>query len=152
MSALADRPTLATIGKLIEKIGYEPTPASEMTRATDCLVEASELIRDEAGITWLNAGGTAVENVPPRVERICIAAAFRGFDNSKALSQRSLGDSSQSWDRVGVEGGAGVYLTPSERRAVVKAAAGSVLSTITLVTPYSGDVTDDGLVESLNSV
>lgn len=148
---MADRPTLATLAKLIEKIGYAPTGAEE-TRASDCLVEASELIRDEAGITWLNDAGSAVVNVPPRVERICLAAAFRGFDNAKGLSQRSVGDSSQSWDRAGVEGGSGVYLTDSERRAVVKAAAGSSLSVVTVVSPYSGDVVDDGLVESLNTV
>lgn len=135
---MADRPTLATPEKLYEKIGYEPDGA-EATRAADCLVEASELIRDEAEITWLNDAGTAVVDVPPVVERICLAAAFRGFDNARALSQRTLGDDSKSWDRAGVEGGAQVYLTPSEKQRVRKAAGGSTFRAVTMVSPYSGD-------------
>ncbi len=134
---MADRPTLASITKLTDKIGYVPADA-ELTRATDCLVEASELIRDEAEITWLNDAGDAVVNVPPRVERICIAAAYRGFDNPRALSQRSVGDSSQSWDRQGVGGGQGVYLTDDEIAAVKKAAGLSSISSATLQSPYTG--------------
>lgn len=148
---MADRPTLATLAKLIEKIGYTPAGA-ESTRANDCLVEASELIRDAAGVTWLSGDGLSVTGVPPRVERICLAAAYRGFDNARALSQRSVGDSSQSWDRQGVEGGAAVYLTPTEEAAVKKAAGTGSLATLTSVSPYSGDwPVDSGLVESLNT-
>jgi hypothetical protein len=135
---MADRPTLATADKLYDKIGYIPT-GDEATRAEDCLVEASELIRDEAEKTWLNTGGDAVVDVPPAVERICLSAAYRGFDNARALSQRSIGDDSKSWDRVGVEGGAQVYLTPTEKRRVRKAAGGSTFQAVTLVSPYSGD-------------
>lgn len=137
---MADRPTLATAAKLYEKIGYTPT-GGELARAADCLVEASELIRDEAGETWLNEAEDAVVDVPPIVERICLAAAFRGFDNARALSQRSLGDDSKSWDRAGVEGGAQVYLTPTEKRRVRAAAGGSTFQAVTLVSPYSGDAT-----------
>lgn len=135
---MADRPTLASTAKLYEKIGYEPDGA-EAIRAADCLVEASELIRDEAGITWLNDAGSAVVGVPAIVERICLSAAYRGFDNARALSQRSIGDDSKSWDRAGVEGGAQVYLTPTEKQRVRKAAGGSTFASVTMVSPYSGD-------------
>lgn len=135
---MADRPTLASTAKLYEKIGYEPDGA-EATRAEDCLVEASELIRDEAEKTWLNDAGDAVVSVPAIVERICLAAAYRGFDNARALSQRSIGDDSKSWDRTGVEGGAQVYLTATEKRRVRKAAGGSTFQSVTMVSPYSGD-------------
>jgi hypothetical protein len=135
---MADRPTLATFAQLVKKIGYTPT-GEEATRATDCLVEASELIRDAAEITWLNDAGDAVEDVPHRVEQICLRSAYRGFDNTRALSQRSVGDSYAAWDRAGVGGGEAVYLTDRERVDVQKAAGGSSMSVATLVSPYSGD-------------
>jgi hypothetical protein len=135
---MADRPTLASAAKLYEKIGYTPT-GGEVTRAADCLVEASELIRDEAEKTWLNDAESAVVDVPPVVERVCLAAAYRGFDNARALTQRSIGDDSKSWDRAGVEGGAQVYLTATEKRRVRKAAGGSTFQAVTMVSPYSGD-------------
>jgi hypothetical protein len=142
---MADRPTLASTAKLYEKIGYTPT-GDEATRAADCLVEASELIRDEAEKTWLNDAETAVVDVPASVERICLAAAYRGFDNARALTQRSLGDDSKSWDRQGVEGGAQVYLTATEKRRVRKAAGGSTFAAVTMVSPYSGDAVTDSLL------
>lgn len=144
---MADRPTLATPAKLYEKIGYTPD-GGELTRAADCLVEASELIRDEAGVTWLNETGDAVVDVPAIVERVCLAAAYRGFDNGRALSQRALGDDSKSWDRAGVEGGAQVYLTPTEKRRVRKAAGGSTFQAVTMVSPYSGDDVTESLLGS----
>ncbi len=137
---MADRPPLADLTSLVKKIGYTPT-GDEATRATDCLVEASELIRDVAEKTWLNDAGDAVVDVPPRVVRICIAAAYRGFDNAQAYSQRSLGDSYKSWDRAGREGGEAVYLTADEERSVIKAAAGSSFVVATMVSPFSGDTT-----------
>lgn len=148
---MADRPSLASLAALIKKIGYTPT-GDESTRAQDCLNEASELIRDEAETTWLNDAGTALVGVPAAIERICIAVAFRAFDNARALSQRSLGDDSKSWDRAGREGGEAAYLTSDEKRRVRKAAAGSAFTAVTLVSPYSGDTGLTGLDVSLSSV
>ncbi|MEV2236695.1 hypothetical protein [Micromonospora sp. NPDC049891] len=134
---MADRPPLATLGQLGKKIGYTPT-GGEADRAEGLLAEASELIRDVAGRTWLNDAGDAVVDVPHRVQNICVAAAFRAFTNPEALNQRTLGDSAKSYDRTGREGGEDVYLTTSEERSVRKAAAGSSFVSVTLVSPYGG--------------
>lgn len=147
---MADRPPLADLAALVKKIGYTPSGA-EATRATDVLCEASELIRDEADLTWLNADESAVVDVPPRIERICIAVAYRGFDNARALLQKTMGDASQTWDRTGVGGGEGVYLTDAEKRAVVKAAGGTGFTAVTMVSPYSGDLVDDAFLVSLDT-
>jgi len=147
---VADRPTLAEYADLVKKIGYAP-PTDEETRARKCLASASELIRDEAEKTWLNDAGDAVVSVPYRVAEICLDVAFRAFDNAKALSQQSLGDSSKSWDRKAREGGEAVYLTAAERRAVVRAAGGSSLAVATMVSPWSGD-TVDAFYGSLDTV
>jgi len=112
------------------------------------LAAASELIRDAAGVTWLDVAGTAVVDVPYRVRMICVDVAFRAFDNGKGLTQRSMGDSSTSWDRAGVGGGDLVYLTPSEERAVRRAAGRSTFTAVTMVSPYNGDDDVDDLTGS----
>lgn len=134
-------PPLASFGLLIKKLGYTPED-EERDRAEALLDEASELIRDVAGKTWLVTGTNALDDVPRRVARICVAATYRAFTNPEALVQRSIGDSSKSYDRSGLTGGEAVYLTPAEERAVIKAAGGSTFVSVTLETPYSGTYED----------
>lgn len=131
------RPPLGSFERLSRKIGYTPADA-ERDRAEHLLDEASELIRDVAGKTWLDADG-ALESVPFRVALVCVAAAYRAFENPQALTQRSIGDSSKSFDRTGLGGGEDVYLTPDEIRTVRAAAGASTLTVVTMVSPYSGE-------------
>lgn len=138
---MADRPPLASLALFSARLGYTPT-GDEASRATACLVDASELIRDVAGEDWLNDGETEVVDVPQRVEKICLAVARRAFENPDAYSQRTTGDRSVSWDRAKREGGEAIYLTNAEEKAIIKAAAGSSFVAVTLVSPYSGDSTE----------
>jgi hypothetical protein len=144
---VADLPPLASPAQLAVRLGYTdgefPTEA-EADRAEACLVDASELIRDEAGKDWVDAGGE-LEDVPRRVESICLAAAKRAFENSEALTQRSIGDSAKSYDRSGREGGEAVYLTDAEAEAVRRAASKSSFTSVTMVSPWSGDSTESVL-------
>lgn len=134
-------PPLASFGALVKKLGYTPED-EERDRAEDLLDEASELIRDVAGKTWLVTGSNALDDVPRRVRSICVAAAYRAMGNPEGLSQRTIGDSSKAYDRAGREGGEAVYLTTDEERAVIKAAGGSSFVAVTLTSPYSGDYLD----------
>jgi len=138
---VSDVPPLAPFGRLVKKLGYTPVDA-ERDRAESLLVEASELIRDVAGKTWLDADN-ALEGVPVRIANICVAVAFRAFGNPEALTQRSIGDSSKSFDRTSREGGEDVYLTKAEEAAIHRAAGTSSLVAVTLVSPYNGTYTDD---------
>lgn len=138
---MADLPPLASLDQLAVRLGYTPTGA-EADRASGLLVEASELIRDEAGMDWVTVDQTALDGVPRRVEKICLAVTYRAFTNPEALGQRSIGDSSKSYDRARVPGGEAVYLTESEKRAVKKAAGGSTFAAVTLTSPYSGDAVE----------
>lgn len=132
-----DLPPLASFERFCRKLGYTPT-GSERERAESLLGEASELIRDIAAKTWTNDLTGALEGVPVRVANICVAAAYRAFGNPEALSQRSIGDSSKSYDRTGREGGEDVYLTDAEEKSIRKADdAGSGMISVTLVTPYN---------------
>jgi hypothetical protein len=136
---MADRPTLITPAQMFARLPYTPT-GSEADRAEAILVDASELIRDEAGVTWLNDDETAVEDVPHRVQGICRDVALRAYLNSEGLSQKSIGDLSKSYDRAGREGGEVVYLTDREAAAVRKAAGGTGgFVAATMVSPYNSD-------------
>jgi hypothetical protein len=142
-SAEADElPPLATVEDLRRKLGHLPE-GDERDRAEHLLAEASELIRDKAGITWADATTGALQTVPRRVRLICVAAAYRAFTNPEGLTQRTIGDSSKAYDRSKREGGEDVYLTEAEVRTVRKAAGTSSLVSVTLVTPYNyGGLTD----------
>lgn len=147
-----EAPPLASFGMLARKLGGLPEDfdETERDRGEYLLGEASDLIRDVAGKTWLTAD-YALDAVPRRVALICAAAAARAFENPHGLSQRSLGDSSKSYDRAGREGGEVVYLTDEEERAVRKAAGISSFVAVTLVSPYSagaeGDTWDEVTAE-----
>lgn len=134
-------PPLASFELLTRKLGYVPED-TEADRAEQVLDDASELIRDVAGKTWLAANSNALDAVPRRVTRICVESAYRAFVNPEALSQRTIGDSSKAYDRAGREGGEAVYLTEAEEKAVRKAAGGGSFVAVTLTSPYSADYVD----------
>ena len=113
----------------------------------ELLDQASELVRATAGKTWTDEATGVVSDVPRRVRAIVIDVAYRAFTNPEGLSQRSIGDSSKSWDRAGREGGQIVYLTDDERRAVRAAGGSSSMIVATLVSPYSGDAGGDAWAE-----
>lgn len=133
---MADLPPLASVEDLEVRLGY-PLEGAEAGRAESVLVAASELIRDVAGKDWVDDDGELL-GVPRRVVQICIDVAYRAFVNPEALTQRSIGDSSKSWDRTGREGGEAVYLTQREEHAVRRAAQGRTFWSVTLVSPWSG--------------
>lgn len=139
-----EAPPLASFGMLARKLGALPEDfdETERDRGEYLLDEASELIREVAEKTWLTTTN-GLEDVPRRVARICVAAAARAFENPHGLSQRSIGDSSKSYDRQGREGGEVVYLTDQEERDIRKAAGISSFVPVTLVSPYSADDGDD---------
>jgi hypothetical protein len=135
-----EAPPLASFGMLARKLGALPEDFDDVERARGeyLLDEASELIRDLAGKTWLTTTN-ALDNVPRPVARVCVAAAARAFENPHGLTQRSIGDSSKSYDRSQREGGEIVYLTETEERTVLKAAGVSTFVAVTLASPYSAD-------------
>lgn len=139
-----EAPPLASFGMLARKLGALPEDfdEAERTRGEFLLDEASELIRTVAGKTYLTTTN-ALDNVPRRIARICVAAAARAFDNPHALSQRTIGDRTTSYDRAGREGGEAVYLTSQEEEDVRKAAGVTSFASITMTSPYSADTALD---------
>lgn len=132
-----DLPPLISFAKLVAKLGYEPED-EERNRAESILGEASSLIRDVAGTTWTNETTNALLTVPHRVRQIALSVVYRAFTNPEALTQRTIGDSSKSFDRSKREGGEAVYLTDAEKKAIERAAGTSGMVSVTLVSPYNG--------------
>lgn len=132
-------PPLIGFAKLVAKLGYAPED-EERERAESILFEVSSLIRDVASKTWTNETTNALLPVPYRVRQIALSAAYRAFTNPEALVQRTIGDSSKSFDRAKREGGEAVYLTADEEKAIQKAAGitGNGMVVVTQVSPYNG--------------
>jgi hypothetical protein len=137
-------PPLGSFAMLARKLGAaaDDFDETERDRAEYLLDEASELIRDIAGKTWLVTGTNALDAVPRRIARICVASAARAFDNPHALSQRTTGDRTTSYDRSGLQGGEAVYLTEQEEIDVRRFGTRSSFRSVTLVSPYSADNSD----------
>lgn len=133
-------PALATLEELSERLGValldehgEPR-SPDGVRAQAALDDASALIRQEAGRNWVDEDHEALEGVPDVVAAICLAAASRAMRNPEGATQASVGDASISYHRAG--GGAAVYLTDAEIRAVRKAAGRASASSVEVVSPW----------------
>lgn len=107
---------LATIQQLSARLGREFTGA-ELERAEALLDDASALVRDVAGRTWIDPDTGALESVPGSIQWVVLRAAERAIRNPDGFSSESAGD--YSYQRTGVE--PGVYLTAGEEKAIRRA-------------------------------
>lgn len=115
-------PALAELGDLTAAIGGQV----DFARAQADLDEASALIRDDAGVTWLNESGDATVDVPDIVRVIALRVARRGYLNPTAATQLTAGDVSTSHY---VRSESAIYLTDDERTRIRRAAGTATLST-----------------------
>jgi hypothetical protein len=107
---------LATIPELEARLGRVLTGA-ELERAEALLDDASALVRDVAGKTWIDPDTGLLEPVPGSIRWVVLRAAERAIRNPQGFSSESAGD--YSYQRTGVE--PGVYLTEGEEKAIRKA-------------------------------
>ncbi|MBM3679151.1 MAG: hypothetical protein FJW96_14950 [Actinobacteria bacterium] len=125
-------PALASVSALEARLGVT-LAGVDAERASAALDDASALIRAEAGTDWLDDEG-ALTGVPPVVEQVALAVAYRTFRNPDAFTQTSLGDASVAYDRSGQSA---VYLSREERRAVRRAAGATAVGAIELASPWA---------------
>lgn len=125
--------SLASIEQLSDRLGIELDPeSSDGIRAQAALDDASNLIRSVAGKTWEDDHGD-LDDVPAIVTSVTLAVAYRAFRNPDGTSQSSLGDVSVSFSRGGAVGA--LFLTPTEEKAIKKA-AGTTVTSVLLETDY----------------
>jgi hypothetical protein len=125
---------LASVQDVETRLGRTfPTESPELGRVAALLDDASALVRDVAGTTWINpTTGDPVE-VPGTIRYVVLRAVERAIRNPDGFSAESDGD--YSYQRTGVE--PGVYLTPGEEKAIRRAMGRSGLWTQPV---YRGDM------------
>lgn len=102
-------PALATVPDLEVRIG-KPIPVDQVPRAQAALVDASSLVRAEAGLNWVDALGELFE-VPDIVHTITLAAAHRCY-----IGETPLNDPTLAGRMVTTASGRPLFLYASERR------------------------------------
>lgn|SRR5690606_2766567 len=107
---------LATVADLEARLGRE-FDETETARATALLEDASALVRDVAGKTWIDPETEELLPVPGSIRWVVLRAAERAVRNPEGFSAESAGD--YSYQRTGVQ--PGIYLTEGEERAIRRA-------------------------------
>lgn len=107
---------LADVADLEVRLG-RTFDGADLTRAVALLDDASALVRDIAGKTWIDPVTDTLLPVPGSIRWSVLRAAERAIRNPEGFSSESAGD--YSYQRTGVQ--PGVYLTESEEKSIRKA-------------------------------
>lgn len=108
-------PPLADIEQFSARLPGGLDPADE-TRAEALLEDASALVRSEAGVDWVDAGGELTD-VPDIIRVTVLAAAKRAFINPDGVTAEAIQDYQASFSSASPD----IYLTKQERAAVRRA-------------------------------
>jgi len=111
-------PPLADVEDLSYRMGREFT-SEELPRIEAALDDASALVRDEAGKTWVDPLTGLVTDLPASIRTVVLRMAERVVRNPQGFKSESAGD--YSYDRG--PGEDDVYLTDKER-AIIRRALG----------------------------
>lgn len=84
-------PPLASLDDLEVRLP-DHIEGNDVARAEAALIDASALVRTEAGKTWANDDGDELVDVPDIIVTITVAVARRGFLNPEGYQQETSGD------------------------------------------------------------
>lgn len=113
-------PALASVQDIEARLG-RVVAGDELGRVVALLDDASALVRDEAGVTWIAPTTGALLTVPESVRVVVLRVVERAIRNPQGFSAESAGD--YSYQRTGVE--PGVYITDREQK-IIRRAVGRV--------------------------
>lgn len=134
-------PPLASIDQLAHRLGVE-TADLDGPRAGADLDDASALVRDEAGQSYLTTEGALDSaSIPAIVVAITLASARRAYENPSNVTQKSAQDVSMSY---AARGDSAVYLTADECTRLRR--AGGRMSIGTIQTTRGGRYSETGYV------
>lgn len=103
---------LAEISDLEKRMKRTFESSEDRDEAESVLDEASEIVREESGQTWLDPEHPDVVTAPRIVVRIVLRVAERRLRNPDGLSSETAGDYSYQRNGVGADGAS--YLTEWE--------------------------------------
>lgn len=129
-------PALADVEHLERRLGF---PAPNNTRALELLAYASALVRAVGGRTWVNDEGE-LEDVPPGIPDVVVAAVERAVQNPKGATQESAGPFSASW---GPEAAQRIFLSRPDRRIIREAVRGGRPGAFTIKMAYGPQQPED---------
>lgn len=119
---------------------HGPVGPGQEARVEALLEDASSLVLAAASGSaegWvLGAGESGAPDPPPPVVAVCIAVAYRAWNNPGGVKSETLGAHSVAYRGDGPDA---LWLTKQERRIIRQAARLSSFRAVTLASPYSGD-------------
>lgn len=106
-------PSIASLSEFEERIpgGIE---SQDTLRAEAALKDASALVRDVAGKTWVDDEGALEDDIPDGIVSVVIAAAKRCFINPDGVRSESIDNFQTNYATSSPD----VYLTNTERQRV----------------------------------
>lgn len=130
---MQDLPPLASVAAFEKRLGLSPgaLQGADLARAEAALEDASALVRDEAGRSWVDEDGAVT--APPAVVTVTLKAARREYVNPNGYTSEQTGPFSYQLPR----GETGVYLTEAERRIVRRTAGKFGMGTIATPSAYT---------------
>lgn len=114
-------PALAPVSGLEVRLGLAVGSISgaDLARAQAALVDVSAIVRQEAGMDWIDPDDPTAVITPDTVAAVVLQAVKRAYENPENLSQESLGG-----DYASTKSLVGIYLTEDEKTIVRIAADG----------------------------
>lgn len=122
-------PPLASVDDLEDRLTSAVADEDE-TRAVAALIDASALVRSEAGKNWVTTDTPPqlAADLPDIIVVVTLAAARRAFENPTGITQKTAGDVSISYAS---RSNAAVFLTADECQQIRRAVGKTGLFTIT---------------------
>jgi hypothetical protein len=121
-------PALATVADLAARIPGDIAPGDDADRAAALLIDASTLVRFEAGVDWVDDQGNLAD-VPDIAVTITLAAATRAYFNPAGAESQQLGAASVRYGQA--------WLTAAEADRLRSLTTGGGLTSV-LLTPGFG--------------
>jgi hypothetical protein len=115
-------PPLATIADLETRLGLAEGALvdADLARATAAIADASELVRVEGRVPWVDATGTPT--APPAVVVVVLQVAMRVYNNPNGYSSETVSADGATYSNSNNQQALGIYLTADELRTVQAAA------------------------------
>ena len=120
------------------ELRHGPLSGEELEQVEALLDDASGLIELEltgSQAEWLTEDSK--EAVPAAVKAVCIQITYRAWSNPDGIAREELGEAARTYR--GTDLADVLWLTKNEAKLIRRAAGKSLVTSIPVETPYSGD-------------